>query len=105
MLDDRFHSAVPANDNPTGPLGGRYTLNRWPPDPAWQFVAVGRGHGEEFWVPFLRALAAVDPEMAVNIEHEDQEFDRVEGLRLAAENLFKCRRGLRRWVRRRREPG
>jgi hypothetical protein len=25
--------------------------------------------------------------MAVNIEHEDQEFDQIEGLRLAAENL------------------
>jgi hypothetical protein len=25
--------------------------------------------------------------MAVNIEHEDQEFDQVEGLRLAAESL------------------
>ena len=85
VLDDRFQR-VPAQENPTG-LGGRYTLNRWPADPAWEFVAVGRGHGEEFWVPFLRALAAVDPEMAVNIEHEDQEFDRVEGLRLAAENL------------------
>jgi sugar phosphate isomerase/epimerase len=85
VLDDRFQR-VPADENPTG-LGGRYTLNRWPADPAWEFVAVGRGHGEEFWVPFLRALAAVNPEMAVNIEHEDQEFDRVEGLRLAAENL------------------
>jgi sugar phosphate isomerase/epimerase len=85
VLDDRFQR-VPADENPTG-LGGRYTLNRWPADPAWEFVAVGRGHGEEFWVPFLRALAAVNPEMAINIEHEDQEFDRVEGLRLAAENL------------------
>ncbi|GAA3952979.1 hypothetical protein [Actinoplanes auranticolor] len=43
---------------------------------------------EEFWVPFLRALSAVDADMAVNIEHEDQEFGQVEGLRLAAENLL-----------------
>jgi sugar phosphate isomerase/epimerase len=85
VLDDRFQR-VPPEDNPTG-LGGRYTLNRWPADPAWEFVAVGRGHGNEFWVPFLQALAAVDPDMAINIEHEDQEFDRLEGLRLAAENL------------------
>ena len=85
VLDDRFRR-VPADENPIG-LGGRYTLNRWPLDPSWEFVAVGRGHGEEFWVPFLRALANVDPDIAVNIEHEDQEFDRVEGLRLAAENL------------------
>jgi sugar phosphate isomerase/epimerase len=39
-------------------------------------------------VPFLRALHDVDPEMAVNIEHEDAELDQVEGLRLAAENLI-----------------
>jgi sugar phosphate isomerase/epimerase len=85
VLDDRFRR-VPADENPVG-LGGRYTLNQWPPDPSWEFVAVGRGHGQEFWVPFLRALADVDPDMAINIEHEDMEFDRVEGLRLAAENL------------------
>jgi sugar phosphate isomerase/epimerase len=85
VLDDRFQR-VPPEDNPIG-LGGRYTLNRWPADPSWEFVAVGRGHGNEFWVPFLQALAAVDPDMAVNIEHEDQELDQLEGLRLAAENL------------------
>jgi sugar phosphate isomerase/epimerase len=85
VLDDRF-TRVPAEENPVG-LGGRHTLNRWPEEPSWEFVAVGRGHGQEFWVPFLQALKAVDPDMAVNIEHEDQEFDQIEGLRLAAENL------------------
>ena len=30
--------------------------------------------------------------MAVNIEHEDTELDRIEGLRLAAENLQAARR-------------
>jgi sugar phosphate isomerase/epimerase len=85
VLDDRFHR-VPAAENPIG-LGGRYTLNRWPDEPSWEFVAVGRGHDQEFWAPFLQALHAVDPDMAVNIEHEDQEFDQIEGLRLAAENL------------------
>jgi sugar phosphate isomerase/epimerase len=86
VLDDRF-TRVPPEQNPLN-LGGRNTLNRWPTDPAWEFVAVGRGHGEEFWVPFLQALRDVDPEIAVNIEHEDQELDQVEGLRLAAENLL-----------------
>jgi sugar phosphate isomerase/epimerase len=38
--------------------------------------------------PFLRALHDIDPDMAVNIEHEDTELDQVEGLRLAAENLI-----------------
>jgi sugar phosphate isomerase/epimerase len=86
VLDDRF-TRVPADENPLN-LGGDHTLNRWPAHPSWQFVAVGRGHGEDFWVPFLRALKAVDPDMAVNIEHEDTELDQIEGLRLAAENLL-----------------
>jgi sugar phosphate isomerase/epimerase len=86
VLDDRF-TRTPTDRNPVG-LGGRHTLNQWPQTPSWEFVAVGRGHGPEFWVPFLRALAAVDPGMAVNIEHEDQELDQIEGIRLAAENLL-----------------
>ncbi|GAA0806039.1 sugar phosphate isomerase/epimerase family protein [Spirilliplanes yamanashiensis] len=90
VLDDRF-TRWPADQHPVG-LGGRNTLNRWPEDPAWEFVAVGRGHDQDFWARFLRALAAVDPGMAVNIEHEDREFDQVEGLRLAAENLLAAAR-------------
>jgi sugar phosphate isomerase/epimerase len=87
VLDDRF-SRTPADANPLN-LGGRNTLNQWPRNPSWQFVAVGRGHGvPDFWVPFLRALHDVDPDMAVNIEHEDTELDQIEGLRLAAENLI-----------------
>jgi sugar phosphate isomerase/epimerase len=77
---------VPEDQHPTG-LGGRNTLNRWPEDPSWQFVAVGRGHDQRFWAAFLGALAEVDPGMAVNIEHEDAELGQIEGLRLAAENL------------------
>jgi sugar phosphate isomerase/epimerase len=34
-----------------------------------------------------RALGKIDPDMAVNIEHEDQELDQLEGLRFAAETL------------------
>ena len=89
VLDDRFRR-VPAEENPLG-LGGRNTLTRWPADASWEFVAVGRGHGQEFWVPFLKALSAVDAGMAVNIEHEDRELDQVEGLRLAAGNLKAAR--------------
>jgi sugar phosphate isomerase/epimerase len=89
VLDDRF-ARTPADADPVG-LGGTNTLNQWPKNPAWEFVAVGRGHGvEDFWVPFLQALHAIDPSMAVNIEHEDQAFDQVEGLRLAAENLLRA---------------
>lgn len=85
VLDDRHERVLPA-DNPLG-LGGRYTLNRWPEHPSWEFVAVGRGHDQDFWARFLQALQRVDADMAVNIEHEDAAFDQVEGLRLAAENL------------------
>jgi sugar phosphate isomerase/epimerase len=86
VLDDRF-TRTPADQNPLN-LGGNNTLNQWPSQPSWQFVAVGRGHGEEFWVPFLQALKAVDAEMAVNIEHEDTELDQIEGLRFAAQQLI-----------------
>ena len=89
VLDDRF-TRTPADRDPLG-LGGRNTLNQWPRDAAWQFVAVGRGHGDEFWAPFLRALHAVDPDIAVNIEHEDTELDQIEGLRQAARHLLAAR--------------
>jgi sugar phosphate isomerase/epimerase len=41
-----------------------------------------------WWRGFLEALEEVDPDMAVNIEHEDQELDQMEGLRSAAETLL-----------------
>jgi hypothetical protein len=39
------------------------------------------------WTEFLAALAEIDQDMAVNIEHEDADYSRVDGLALAAENL------------------
>ena len=39
-------------------------------------------------MPFLRALHEADPDMAVNIEHEDTELGTLEGLALAAANLI-----------------
>lgn len=86
VLDDRFGRV--AQDDPAAvSLGGRYTLSRWPEQSSWDFVAVGRGHDTAWWGRFLAALEAVDPDMAVNIEHEDQELDQLEGLRSAAETL------------------
>jgi sugar phosphate isomerase/epimerase len=86
VLDDRFGRVAP--DDPGAlSLGGRYTLSRWPQDSSWDFVAVGRGHDVDFWADFLQALKRIDPDMAVNIEHEDQELDQMEGLRYAAETL------------------
>jgi sugar phosphate isomerase/epimerase len=86
VLDDRFGRVDPGDPDALS-LGGSYTLSRWPENSSWDFVAVGRGHDVEFWTEFLRALAEVDPDMAVNIEHEDQELDQLEGLRAAAETL------------------
>ena len=59
----------------------------WPQDPAWRFVAVGIGHDIQYWTGFLGALAEIDPDMAVNIEHQDASYTRLDGLALAAGNL------------------
>jgi sugar phosphate isomerase/epimerase len=89
VLDDRFGRVRPDEPGAVS-LGGRYTLSRWPEDSSWDFVAVGRGHDVAFWSEFLRALHKIDPDMAVNIEHEDQELDQMEGLRRAAETLLEA---------------
>jgi sugar phosphate isomerase/epimerase len=89
VLDDR-HGRVRPDEPGAVSLGGRYTLSRWPEDSSWDFVAVGRGHDVAFWRRFLAALEAVDPDMAVNIEHEDAELDQVEGLRYAAATLLEA---------------
>ena len=87
VLDDRFGRV--ARDAPGAvSLGGRYTLSSWPTEASWDFVAVGRGHDVAWWRTFLQALQRVDPDMAVMIEHEDQELDQLDGLRSAAEALL-----------------
>jgi len=57
-------------------------------------VAVGRGHDTAYWTDFLRALQKVDPDMPVNIEHEDQELDQLEGLRFAAQTLIDAEKAI-----------
>src|SRR5215212_7280446 len=86
VLDTSFQR-VPADAPGKVPTGYGYWVNAWPNDPAWRFVAVGIGHDVGFWTEFLAALAEVDPDLAVNIEHEDADYSRLEGLALAAENL------------------
>ncbi|MFD5428193.1 sugar phosphate isomerase/epimerase family protein [Streptomyces sp. NPDC127084] len=86
VLDDRFTAPDPDEPGTIG-LGGRYVLNRFPEEASWNFVAVGRGHDEAYWARFLDALHSVNPDIAVNIEHEDSELGRVEGLRVSAEHL------------------
>jgi sugar phosphate isomerase/epimerase len=91
VLDDRFGRVRPDEPGAVS-LGGRYTLSRWPASSSWDFVAVGRGHDVTFWAGFLAALEKIDPDMAVNIEHEDRELDQLEGLRLAAQTLLAAAR-------------
>jgi sugar phosphate isomerase/epimerase len=89
VLDDRFGRVRPDEPGAVG-LGGPYTLSRWPTESSWDFVAVGRGHDVAWWRGFLAALERVDPDLAVNIEHEDQELGQLEGLGLAAKTLLQA---------------
>jgi sugar phosphate isomerase/epimerase len=89
VLDDRFGRVLPGEPGAVG-LGGPYTLSRWPENSSWDFVAVGRGHDTGWWRGFLQALDRVDPDMAVNIEHEDQELPQLDGLRFAAKTLLEA---------------
>ncbi|WP_334173588.1 sugar phosphate isomerase/epimerase family protein, partial [Sinomonas sp.] len=86
VLDNRFRRLRP-DENRTN-LGGDEWANEWPKDSAWDFVALGRGHDTAYWAEFLRALHEVDPEMMVNIEHEDVSLGRIEGLEVAARVLL-----------------
>jgi sugar phosphate isomerase/epimerase len=82
VLDNRFRRLDPSE--PRVNLGGDEWVNEWPKESAWDFVALGRGHDVAYWTEFLRALREVDPEMRVNIEHEDVSLGRIEGLEVAA---------------------
>ena len=93
VLDDRF-LRVEAGAPGYLSLGGGTTLSGWPQNPSWDFVAVGRGHDTAYWTEFLRALHNIDPDMPVNIEHEDQELDQMEGLRFAAQTLLAAEKAL-----------
>ncbi|MCI0141464.1 sugar phosphate isomerase/epimerase [Arthrobacter bambusae] len=85
VLDNSFRRLSP-EENRTN-LGGDEWANEWPRNSAWDFVALGRGHDTAYWTEFLRALHEVDPNMLVNIEHEDTSLGRIEGLEVAAKVL------------------
>jgi sugar phosphate isomerase/epimerase len=93
VLDDRFTRVAEGEPHHLA-LGGGTSLSGWPTNSSWDFVAVGRGHDVEWWTAFLRALRDIDPDMPVNIEHEDRELDNVEGLRLAASTLLDAEKAL-----------
>jgi sugar phosphate isomerase/epimerase len=92
VLDNRFRRLSP-DENRTN-LGGDEWANEWPKPAAWDFVALGKGHDVGYWTKFLRALHEVDPEMLVNIEHEDVELGRIEGLEVAAKILLEANSAL-----------
>lgn len=85
VLDNSFRRLSP--EEPRTNLGGDEWANEWPKQSAWDFVALGRGHDTAFWTDFLRALRDVNPNMWVNIEHEDVSLGRIEGLEVAAKVL------------------
>jgi sugar phosphate isomerase/epimerase len=86
VLDNSFRRLRP--DEARTNLGGDEWANEWPKPSAWDFVALGKGHPVEYWTAFLRALRAVDPDMLVNIEHEDTSLGREEGVAVAAQVLL-----------------
>jgi len=88
VLDNSFRRLSP--DEPRTNLGGDEWANEWPKNSAWDFVALGKGHDTAFWTDFLQALHDVDPDMLVNIEHEDTELGRIEGLQVAAAVLLEA---------------
>nr|WP_108870692.1 sugar phosphate isomerase/epimerase [Tessaracoccus timonensis] len=85
---DTSHKRPPANEAERYPSGMNHWCQVWPDDPAWRFVHVGAGHDQAWWTEFLRAVAEINPEMHVNIEHEDNHFDNVTGLERGAEMLI-----------------
>lgn len=87
VLDDRF-KRIPRENNPL-PLShdGQFIVNEWPKDSAWDFVALGEGHNQEFWNKFVQTLARTSPGTDIAIEHEDVAYGREEGVTIAAKVL------------------
>lgn len=69
------------------PFTGRYSANDYPVDPSYEFVSIGKGHDVEFWAEWLTALNEVNPNISVQIEHEDPHMGRLEGLQFATDSL------------------
>lgn len=87
VLDTAF-GPVPEDPAVRVPTGIGHFCASWPEDPAWRFVALGEGHDVDYWARVLAALAAVDPDLHVNIEHEDAAFGRIEGIERGARTLL-----------------
>lgn len=93
VLDTAF-DPVPEDPAQRTPTGIGHFCATWPEDPAWRFVALGEGrtpgqeHDVDYWAGVLAALAAVNPDLHVNIEHEDAAYGQVEGLERGARTLL-----------------
>lgn len=87
VLDDRFTRMPPGTDGYLS-LGGDYYLCKWPESSSWDFVAVGVGNDVDFWAEFIATVQEIDPEIPINIEHEDQSMTTMEGLTFAANTLL-----------------
>lgn len=85
VLDNRFRRRDSTEERTH--LGGDEWVNEWPVNSSWDFVALGKGHPVEYWARFLEALYECDPEMNVNIEHEDVDLGRIEGIEVATQVL------------------
>ncbi|MGW7824358.1 sugar phosphate isomerase/epimerase family protein [Streptomyces puniciscabiei] len=83
-----------ANDPRTVLLGDRYLPINFAQQPPWQFVAVGRAHDTSYWRRFLLALHANNPDIVVNIEHEDDEVGLLDGLEIAVGHLREAGAGI-----------
>lgn len=88
VLDNSFRRLGPEQARTN--LGGDEWVNEWPKPSAWDFVAVGKGHDASYWTEFLVALNEVNPDISVNIEHEDTSMGRIEGLEFASGILLKA---------------
>jgi sugar phosphate isomerase/epimerase len=72
-----------------------------PAQRAWTFRTVGKGHGAEFWKPFLDALVDIGYDDAVSMENEDPIQPAAEGITEAAAFILKLMPPLGRQVARR----
>jgi sugar phosphate isomerase/epimerase len=87
VLDSSF-GPVPEDPEARTNTGMAHYCSTWPADPAWRFVAIGNGHDVDWWAQFLREIAAVDPQMNINIEHEDASMSALDGIKFGADNLL-----------------
>lgn len=87
VLDVDFTRPAPGDPNKAEVAIGRYVAVP-PEDAAWRFVALGESHDVDYWARFLTALAAINPDLHINIEHEDAAYGQIEGLTLDVKTLF-----------------